>query len=80
MIFFPCNPPRELDFGPFRVRFGPFRVRFRSGLRCWVVGRVGVGDSVREKTITRLRLVNFRGWGGGCPKPAEIRAFAADWS
>ena len=66
--------PRELDFGPFRVRFGsvwvhlgPFRLRFGSvsGLfrvRFGVLDGVGAGSgrgaSVREKNITNFGLPN----------------------
>ena len=55
--------PRELDFGPFRVRFGsfqgPFPVRFGPfQVLFGVLGGVGVGSgrgaSVRERNTTTL--------------------------
>ena len=71
-VFNPApSHPRELDFGPFRIRFGPFRlclapfrVRFGSvSGRFGVSGGVGVGSgrgaSVREKNITTLGLAGF---------------------
>ena len=84
----PTNPPRpshpkELDFGPFRLRlapfrlrlalFGsvlaPFRVRFRARFR--VLGGVGVGSgrgaSVREKNITTLSRRVFSASGRVAP-------------
>ena len=72
IFFFPYNPhpppiptippgrpqPRELDFGPFRVRFGPFgsvwvRFRVRFGSVGWGRGG-GLLYHLREKNITTL--------------------------
>ena len=86
MFFFPYNPhpppsrqtprpshPRELDFGPFRVRFGcfgsvwvrlgPFWVRFGSvsGLfrvRFGVLGGVGVGSG-REASVREKNITSL---------------------